>query len=179
MIAILVSMALMGQVKQGDDVYVKVESARAWRSLGHAVNQYKEGPISTSLAADRMTYGTSPMNVFGKNTKGTIVAVQYVDSEQYVKFRVNQNSDWWMRGEDLRELDDVAKASIARDEITDKLRPFCITKPDHAALAIAIGKGLDPITMTSEQAAALSPGQRKSLAGIKARYLKSKKSTGR
>lgn len=174
MLSILVC-AMLGQLKQGDDVYVKVESAKAWRSLGHAVNQYKEGAVSTDVAADRLLFGTSPMTAFGKNTKGTIVAIQYVDSEQYVKFRVNQNSDWWMKGEDLRKLDDESRASIARDELTAKLKPYCVTKPDHAALAVAVGKGIDPLTMTAQQAAALSPSQRKSLAGIKARYQRAKK----
>lgn len=174
MLSILVC-AMLGQLKEGDDVYVKVESASAWRSLDNAAAQYKEGAIDSDIAADRLRFGTSPMTYFGKNTKGSIAASRYVGSEQYVKFRVNQNSDWWMKGEDLRKLDDTSRAAIARDELAERLRPFCVTKPDHAALAIAVGKGIDPLTMTSQQAAALSPSQRKALAGIKARYQRAKK----
>jgi len=72
--------------------------------------------------------------------------------------------------------DGCVQAVLARFlALAERLRPFCVTKPDHAALAIAVGKGIDPLTMTSQQAAALSPSQRKALAGIKARYQRAKK----
>ncbi|MBI1324138.1 hypothetical protein GC170_13270 [bacterium] len=96
---------------------------------------------------------------------------------EIVERRVKGDDD--LTREEVKRYAEEARAEVANrsrmSSVAETLKPFCITKPDHAALAVAVGKGIDPLTMTAQQAAALSPSQRKALAGIKARYQRAKR----
>jgi len=136
---------------------------------------------------------------------GDVIAVKTVDGEQVVRIkREGYELPVWAIMEQIRILDDAAKEMAtkyleqsneqskrelrgligasqakqkmeANNQVIKRLKPYCITKPEHEALSVAVMKELDPITMTAEQAQSLSPSQRKALSSIKARYLKARK----
>ena len=174
MLSILVC-AMLGQFKEGDAVYVKPPGASAWRFAGMAAARYREPVRSYSGNVRLEEIPESDTTYYRAKEKLTVLTVERRDGETLVKIKDDRNKTWWMISPDLGPLDDSARDSIARDDIAAKLKPFCITKPDHAALAVAVGKGIDPLTMTAQQAAALSPSQRKALSAVKARYLRAKK----
>ena len=170
--------AVLGQFKVGDEVYVKSAKAYAWESEGLAANRYAPSARSLSLgdARDKLFSGEKEARTsFRKGEKFVVLAVTKSEGEGLLKIKQGAADPWWMYASDLSALDESAKVSLNRDEIADKLRPFCITKPEHDALTVAVGKGLNPLTMTAEQAQALSSSQRRALSSVKARYLKGMK----
>lgn len=174
MIALMICVSL-GQLKEGDSVYVKPPGANAWRFAGMASARYREPVRSYPGNVRPEEISESDTTYFQAKERLSVLTVERRDGETLVKIKDDRNKTWWMISTDLGPLDDASRDSIARDQIAAKLHPFCITKPDHAALAAAAAKGIDPLKMTAEQAASLTPGQRKALAGIKARYQRAKK----
>ena len=173
MLSILIC-AMLGQIKEGDSVYVKPPGANAWKTATMAATRYQPLRISGRLG-DIDPVASDARRWFPAREKLSVLAVDDYEGEKLARVKDDDKQTWWMIASDLSKLDEVGQAALARDELTAKLKPFCITKPDHAALAVAVGKGIDPLTMTAQQAAALSPSQRKALAGIKARYQREKR----
>lgn len=173
MISILVC-AMLGQFKAGDSVYVKPPGATAWKHAHLAAARYRDQASYSGVRRpedipEQMT------TWFAKRSKLSVMSVEDFDGEKIVRVKDENGRPWWMISTDVSALDDTAKAAIGREEVIDRLRPYCVTKPEHEALTIAAGKGLDPITMTASQAQALTPSQRRALSQVKARYAKASK----
>lgn len=173
MISILVC-AMLGQFKAGDSVYVKPPGATAWKTARMAAARYRDQASYSGIRKpedlpEQMT------TWFPKRSKLSVMSIEDFDGEKIVRVKDENGRPWWVISTDVSALDDTSKAAIGREEVIDRLRPFCVTKPEHEALTIAAGKGLDPLTMTAEQAQSLTAGQRRALSQVKARFAKAKK----
>ncbi len=183
MISIIVC-AVIGQFKVGDEVYVPlmvevyqtVEDA-AIRRNGVA-RPYDNGKIiaikevdGESIARIEREGYELPVWALMKNIK----AFDEDAKKAAVEYSKKVVNDFRGKVRDSIGQDMAKQANQMRNNLMERLRPYCVTKPEHDALTVAVGKGLDPITMTAEQAQALSPSQRRALSSVKARYLKGRK----
>lgn len=170
--------AVIGQVKPGDSIYVRPPGATGYDSPIQAVDRYRQ-PVRSYPAGTRPEeMQRSTTTWFQSRTRLEAVTTQTIDGETTVKV-VDNGRTWWILSTDVSVLDDVSKKTVERDEMLKRIRPFCVTKPEHAAVNAAVGFGLDPLTMTAKEAERLTASQRKALSSVKARYLKTNKATGR
>jgi hypothetical protein len=164
--------AVLGQFKEGDTVSVKPPGAHAWKTPSLAGARYQESPRSGDPRNQGRDLVQSLTTYYQGREKLTVLALETIDSEKIVKVRDGRNETWWMLEPSLAVFDDQQRLHERRDGIAANLRPFCVTKPEHDALTAAVGKGLDPLTMTSKDAAALSGSERRALSSVKARYIR-------
>lgn len=177
----LIIAAMLGQFKEGDTVYIP-KGGEAYRTADDAVHRMNGVELSYH--------------------DGKVIAVKSVDGERLLRIdRPGYEVPVWVVEKNVREFDEQAKAEArkyftenieanreklrqgfgqteqrkiqaARTAALEKYKPFSVTKPEHEALTVVINKGLDPITMTAEQAKALSASQRRAISSIKARYVR-------
>ena len=187
MIGIILAV-IISQVKVGDEVYI-LAGASAYRTSYDAIHRdrgvelsYAYGKViaideidgERALRIEREGYEL-PIWTVEKNVNPLDEKTRPI-VEKYAKenFEATQ--------EKIRQIlgrEEMRRSKSERDQILERVKPFCVTKPEHEAVAVVIAKGLDPLKVTPEQAQSLSPSQRRALSSIKARYAKAKAKTKR
>lgn len=183
----IVALAMIAQFKEGDMVYIKNDSARGWLTQKMAFVRYEPVEQSSVAASDVFNAnlnagGQSLIARWPKNSKAKVINVYRAEGETIIKLEHAGHRDvYWFHDDDVAALtpeiekkiqDDATNAKNAEiaNAKREKLMRYARNRTDAEAVNAALALGLDPITMSAKEAAALSAAHRRALSSLKQRW---------
>ena len=181
---IAIAVLMIGQFAAGDTIYVRDESTIGRMSFGMARVQYVEPPQVRSLQEQRdrlFTRAQEDTIRRRKFDKLKVLEVRSGDAGKFVRAADSDNPEviYWYNASSLSKVENAADFEKMKNEDAAKstllesaarLRKYVQKKSEDDAINAAIGKGLNPITMSAKEASQLTNGQRKALSEVRRRY---------
>jgi len=181
-----IAIVLICQFKLDDAVYVKSAASVGYLTEKLARVRYVE-PFGYSVPTSQIDTSSGGVDLtvrWPKYTQAKVIAVRFADGDRLVRVHhAEWKQSYWYHSEDIalwtKDTEAQAKSDMASDstlakmdETLKKLGPYFKTQTERQAISSAFALGLNPLSMTAKEAAALTSGQRRAISTVRQRYTK-------